>query len=111
MNDKSEEYYRDMLEHDYPTLLGEFHKLSEKNKKLLNMVKRASKNSCCMCCDSCLACDALQLLREIGETKIPEVNYDLNIFYTNLKPRNYDKSIFNITLMPDGNYKYERKVK
>lgn len=35
--------------------------------KLLNIVKRASNNSCCICCDECLSCDAQTLLKEIGE--------------------------------------------
>lgn len=40
-----------------------------KCRKLIEIVKRAANNSCCICCDSCLACDALDTLREIGVNK------------------------------------------
>lgn len=39
------------------------------NIKLLDIVKRAANNSCCICCDNCLGCDAQALLRELGEVK------------------------------------------
>lgn len=35
--------------------------------KLIQIVKRAADNSCCICCDKCLACDAKQVLNDLGE--------------------------------------------
>ena len=37
--------------------------------QMLQIVRRAADNSCCICCDSCLACDALKLLRKIEGKK------------------------------------------
>ncbi len=34
--------------------------------RLMEVVRRAANNSCCICCDDCLACDAKQLLRDFG---------------------------------------------
>lgn len=34
--------------------------------RLMEIVKRAANNSCCICCDKCLSCDALSLLKEFG---------------------------------------------
>ena len=44
-------------------------RFAAENEKLLAIVKRTAKSSCCLCCDSCLACDAQLLLNELGENK------------------------------------------
>jgi hypothetical protein len=37
--------------------------------RLVDILKRAAKESCCICNDSCLSCDADKLLREMGIKK------------------------------------------
>lgn len=52
---------------ELPTELDAQKLLLDRYTQLINIVKRAAFNSCCLCCDSCLACDALELLRKLGE--------------------------------------------
>lgn len=41
----------------------------KRHDAMLSIVKRASKNNCCICCDDCLSCDALELLESFGIEK------------------------------------------
>lgn len=34
--------------------------------RMLEIIRRVAKNTCCFCCNTCLACDAHKLLQSIG---------------------------------------------
>lgn len=48
-------------------LLYESAKWHTRYDKLLALVKRITKESCCLCRDQCLRCDAVDLLKEYRE--------------------------------------------
>jgi len=60
-------YVHDYIKEEEAEQLSEV--LILNNKRLLAIVKRAAKNSCCACCDKCLACDAKELVDEIDGVK------------------------------------------
>jgi hypothetical protein len=55
----------------YPYLLKNslevISKLENDLFKAMQIVERASNESCCLCRDECLSCDAKDLLREMNE--------------------------------------------
>lgn len=56
-----------MIERAEPENFVEHYEMLRLNcNRLMEIVKRAAHNSCCLCCDSCLSCDAKQLLKEFG---------------------------------------------
>lgn len=64
---KAKEYYRDMLEHDYPLLLVKYGELQAKFAYAVNSLKAIAEGNSCACKNGCAKCDAIETLEEIGE--------------------------------------------
>lgn len=50
-----------------------------------------------------------KLISMLNFPDLTPLNYDCNKFHTNVKPSNHDKKIYNIEILEDGTYIYERK--